>query len=166
MPRYNPQGRTKVYWVPTIAAAATPTIAEITAGVRLDEHIVPDSIAGFTSEGQTVDATDLAAKREKNVPGLATTTNGSFALYRGDEAADTEATLLDDFLTDLATNEAGYVVFVPNGSVADGELADVFPSAVLSVNAAPPQGGQSARWTVGFSHPAEPTLNAVIDAGV
>ena len=162
MPVFNPQGRTKLYWVETIANAAAPTAAEITAGDRLDEYIVPDSVAGFTAEPNTVDATPLSALRERTVNGLATTTNGAITFYRGDEAADAEATLFDTFVDALQTD--GYIVVVLNGTVATGELVDVFPSRVNTVNPTPPAGGQSARFTVGFTHPADFELNATIAA--
>jgi len=159
MPRYNPQGHTKAYLVTTLTAGA-PTASQINAGIRLDTFMVPDGISGFTAEPQTVDATDLAATREKNVPGLATTTNGAITFFRGDDSGDGEADLFDDMVA--ALNAAKYVVFVHSGSVATGELVDVFPSNVASVNPTPPQGGQSARFVVGFTHPAEPTLNVAI----
>ena len=164
MPRYNPQGRTRVYWVTTLPAPSAPTAAQISAGVRLDEFIVPDSIAGFTAEPQSVDATDLAATRAKSVPGLASITNGAITMFRGDDSADDEADLLDDFNDALAAHTQGWVVFVLSGTVATGELVDVWPAEVASVNPTPPAGGTVGRFVVGFTHPADAVINVPIHA--
>lgn len=160
MPRFNPQGHSKVLLVSTIANPAAPTAAEVTAGVDLTPYLVPDGTSGFTSEPQTVDATDLAATREKNVRGLATTTNGSLTFFRGDDSGDGESDLFDDLVAALDTSK--YVVFSHSGGTAAGDLVDIFPVKVASVNASVPQGGQAARFTVGFTHPAEPSLNATV----
>lgn len=164
MPRYNPQGRTRIYWVTVLPSPATPTAAQINAGIRLDEYAVPDSISGFTAEPQSVDATDLAAKRAKSVPGLASITNGAITFYRGDDPGDSESDLLDDFTADLDAHTQGWVVFVPAGNVATGELVDVWPAEVASVNPTPPAGGTVGRFTVGFTHPDDAVINVPISA--
>lgn len=160
MARFNPQGHSKVLLVSTISNAAAPTAAELAAGTDITPFIVPDGITGFTSEPATVDATDLAASREKTVRGLATTTNGAITFYRGDDAGDDEADLFDDLVSYLDTSK--YVVFAPSGAITATKLVDVFPVKVASVNASPPTGGQAGRFMVGFTHPAEPSLNVAV----
>lgn len=164
MPRYNPQGQTRVYWVTTLSAPTAPTVAQIAAGVRLDPFIVPDSISGFTAEGQSIDSTDLASTESESLPGLATTTNGAITCYRGNTAGDAEADLLDDFNADLVAHTSGWVVFVLNGAPAATKLADVWPAQVNSVNPTPPAGGTAGRFTVGFTHPAKAQINVAIAA--
>lgn len=163
MSRYDPQGQTQIYWVTDIIAdPAAPTVAEIIAGTRLDTMAVNTGVEGFEEGASTVDVTDLAARREKTVPGLATITNGKITFYRGDDPTDVEAILFDEFLADRDAKTDGFVVAVLAGEPAAGGLADVHPSQVNAVNASTSAGGTGARFMVDFTHPASSVLNAVI----
>ena len=164
MPRYNPQAHTQVFWVTSTLTAGAPTASQISAGTRLDPYMVQDGMAGFTAEGQTIDVTDLAASREKTVPGLATVTPGTITFFRGDAAADAESDLLDDFIAADAAGTVGNIVVVLNGAPLAAKLVDIHPSQVLSVNAEPTAGGTGGRFVVNFSHPSESVINEVIAA--
>lgn len=157
---FNPQGRSKYLWVETIANPAAPTIAELSAGVDLTCSIMTDGVAGFTREPQYVDATPLCATAERTVNGLASTTNGMFTMLRADEPDDPGSDLLDALTDDVGTE--GFVVFLPKGAIEAGALVDVFPSELSSVNAGPAQGGQAARYMVGFSHYGDFQINKTV----
>lgn len=159
---FNPQGLSKYLWVTTIANPAAPTAAELAAGVDLTCAIMADGVEGFSSEPQYVDATPLCATAERNVKGLATTTNGAFTMLRGSTAGSDNSDLLNDLVGDI--NTAGYVVFSLDGSLAATHLVDVFPSTLASVNPMPAVGGQSARYKVGFSHEGAFQINKPIAA--
>lgn len=156
---FNPQGQVKVFWVTSTLTTSAPTAAQINAGIDLTEAIMTDGVAGFSREPQYVDATPLAATAERTVTGLASTTNGALTLLRSNTAGSANSDLLDDLKADIDTD--GYVVFALDG-VATGKLVDIFPSTLASVNAQPLQGGQAARYVVGFSHTGDFILNEVI----
>ncbi len=156
---FNPQGLVKVFWVTSTLTTSAPTASQINAGLDLTEAIMSDGVAGFSREPQYVDATPIAATAERTVTGPASTTNGSLTMLRGSTSASANSGILDDLIADVGTD--GYVVFVL-GSVATGAHVDIFPSTLASVNAQPLQGGQAARYVVGFSHTGEFILNEVI----
>jgi len=163
--KYNPQGVTKWYWIgsPTgITNAAAPTMAQIAAGTELACFMVPDGVSGFAVTPSEVDATSLCDTQSTSVPGLPTTENGSMVLYRASEAADTGSDLMDELIADI--NVEGFVVKVLGGLVGPGELVDVFPSTLASVNPSGDPGGQAARYTVGFTHYDSFSINKVIVA--
>lgn len=163
--KYNPQGVTKWYWIgsPTgITNAAAPTMAQIAAGTELACYMVPDGVSGFAVTPSEVDATSLCDTQSTSVPGLPTTENGSMVLFRASEAADTGSDLMDELIADI--NVEGFVVKVLGGLVGPGELVDVFPSTLASVNPSGDPGGQAARYTVGFTHYDSFSINKVIVA--
>lgn len=163
--KYNPQGVTKWYWIgsPTgITNAAAPTMAQIAAGTELACFMVPDGVSGFAVTPSEVDATSLCDTQSTSVPGLPTTENGSMVLFRASEAADTGSDLMDELIADI--NVEGFVVKVLGGLVGPGELVDVFPSTLASVNPSGDPGGQAARYTVGFTHYDSFSINKVIVA--
>ena len=157
---FNPQGLVKVLWVTSISNPAAPTAAEVAAGVDLTEAIMSDGVAGFSRDPQYVDATPLGATAERTVTGLASTTNGALTMLRGNTAGSDNADLLDALIDDIGT--AGYVVFALDGTLTATHLVDVFPSTLASVNPQPMQGGQAARYVVGFSHTGEFQINVAI----
>jgi len=163
--KYNPQGVTKWYWIgsPTgITNPDAPTMAQIAAGTELACYMVPDGVSGFAVTPSEVDATSLCDTQSTSVPGLPTTENGSMVLYRASEAADTGSDLMDELIADI--NVEGFVVKVLGGLAGPGELVDVFPSTLASVNPSGDPGGQAARYTVGFTHYASFSINKVIVA--
>ena len=163
--KYNPQGVTKWYWIgsPTgITNPDAPTMAQIAAGTELSCFMVPDGVSGFAVTPSEVDATSLCDTQSTSVPGLPTTENGSMVLFRASEAADTGSDLMDELIADI--NVEGFVVKVLGGLVGPGELVDVFPSTLASVNPSGDPGGQAARYTVGFTHYDSFSINKVIVA--
>lgn len=163
--KFNPQGVTKWYWIgsPTgITNKNAPTMAEIAAGDELSCYMIPDGVSGFAASPSEVDATSLCDTQSTSVPGLPTTENGSIVLYRASEAADAGYTLMNALIADI--NVQGFVVKVLGGLVGPGELVDVYPSTLASVNPSGDPGGQTARYTVGFTHYDTFAINKVIVA--
>ena len=163
--KYNPQGVTKWYWIgsPTgITNPDAPTMAQIAAGTELACFMVPDGVSGFAVTPSEVDATSLCDTQSTSVPGLPTTENGSMVLFRASEAADTGSDLMDELIADIGVE--GFVVKVLGGLVGPGELVDVFPSTLASVNPSGDPGGQAARYTVGVTHYDSFSSNKVIVA--
>lgn len=58
MPRYPHDGKTRAYWVPTIANKAAPTVAELNAGTSLAGFLTKDGLDTPFAQN-TVDNSDL-----------------------------------------------------------------------------------------------------------
>ncbi len=54
-------GNVRVAFVPTIAVIAAPTVAELNAGMLLQQTLTPDGLIGFEAETADVDTTSLAS---------------------------------------------------------------------------------------------------------
>lgn len=55
-------GRTRAAWVTTIANIAAPTVAELTAGILLQETLTPAGLQGLQPETAKIDASSLASR--------------------------------------------------------------------------------------------------------
>lgn len=178
--KFNPQGRSKYLWVPDLADPTAPTVDELDTSDPLNDiidltcGITPDGVTGFSNAPTTVDATTLCSIAEETVPGLPSTEDGAFTMARGSTASSANSQLMDDLLALRDENAEGYIVFVPDGwnenaTPAEtgpdvGDIVDVFPVEIASVNANPAAGGAMATYSVGFSHPGQFVLNAKVAA--
>lgn len=158
MPRFNRRGQEQVYFVPTIVAAATPTDDEIAAGTPL--HPVLRAISGFNFTGEDLDVSDMGSTWGKTIPGGDTAADSSMTFYEGDDADDTEA----DVEAALVKGDDGFIVFIPSGAPVAAAKARVWPVRIKSNNPDETAENAGATFTVGFSIPDPPTLNAVIAA--
>lgn len=158
MPRFNRRGQEQVHFVAVIANPAAPTVAEIGAGTPL--HPVLRSISGFNFTGEDLDVSDMGSTWGKTIPGGDTAADSSMQFYEGDDAADDEV----DVEGALAKGDSGYVVFIPAGAPVAAARARVWPVRVKSNNPDESAENAGATFTVGFSIPDPPVLNAVVAA--
>ena len=148
---YNPQGRSQWYWVPTIAGAAGPTLAELAAGTELGDAAI--SVTPPARTPNTITATPMTAEEKHTLPALPGTTNGELEMLRGDASDADNYTLWntmkalegsDGFLVDVLTGKAS--------TPAAGDVCDVYPATVNLVANASKAPGQASTWKVSFSH--------------
>lgn len=158
MGRFNNRGQKKVYFIPTVAAVAAPTMAEITAGTHLTPVI--RAMTGFKFGAGTEDAADMDSTFPKTVSGMQTVEDSTITIYEGDAAGDPEK------VAELALtlNTAGYVVIVPKGVATATFKARVWPVKILSNSPDESADSGAATVTIGFSLPAVPTLTSTIAA--
>jgi len=175
--KFNPQGRSKYLFVPkaNLADPAAPTEdeldTEIVGVIDLTCGILPNGVEGFAAEPTTVDATTMCSKQAETVPGLPSVTDGALTMARASDSTAANYTLFNA-LASLANSHAeGYVVFVPDGWDEDsetgpavGDIVDVYPVEVASVNSQPPVAGQLVSYKVGFTHPGNFELNKLVVA--
>lgn len=148
---YNPQGRSQWYWVPTIAGAAGPTLAELAAGTVLGDAALAVTPPARTSN--TVAATPITASNEQTLPALPGTTNGELEMLRGDVSGAANYTLWNTMKALEGTS--GFLVDVLTGKAvtpAAGHVCDVYPATVNLVANASKAPGQASTWKVSFSH--------------
>lgn len=121
--RFIQPGVTKLYFLPTIAAAnGVPTRAEINAGTDLTAEVAAAS--GWMVTSAFVDTPDLARRFTGRVPGKTSAADSSITFYADKKGVDVRATLARDL--------RGFVLWADGGDVA-ASLADSYPVAVASV---------------------------------
>lgn len=62
-------GRTAVFFLPTAVNINAITVAEFTAGKRLDQYMVPTGLTGFDTQQAEIDNTALSQGNNSNLPG-------------------------------------------------------------------------------------------------
>lgn len=119
-------GKTKVWFVPTIAAAdLSPTVAELTAGTPLEHVLTADGLSGFSPKTADVDNTALDSTFDTVLPGRSAYSNTMLTLKKQSGATDTAWTALS------VRDTPGYIVIrdgVPAATaVAAADKVQVYP---------------------------------------
>lgn len=122
--RYFQPAKTAVYWVPTIASLAVPTIAEVTATATQVLQADIASISGFMITGSNIDVPDLGKRFAGKVSGRITASDSSITFYASATGADVRSI--------FTLGLAGYIAIFANGGVT-GSAADYYKVTVLSV---------------------------------
>ena len=148
---FNFQGQGQLYFVPTIAGNAGPTLAELAAGTVLGDNALSFTLPARTPN--TITATPVTADEEHTLPALPGTTNGEVVMRRGDTSSAASYTLWNTMKALEGT--AGYFVTVPTGKAvtpAAGAVCDVYPSTVNLVANVDMPPGAPATWKIAFAH--------------
>lgn len=157
MSRFMRKGKTKFYFVPTIASASlVPTAAEVIAGTRLDSQLA--EVNGFTFSNNPIPVPDMATKFQSQIPGEDSTEDSSLVFYEDDTT--------NTIMTALAQGAVGYIVIFPAGTAgaapAAADKADVWPVQVSSNARQYTADNESARYQVNFAATKEPGFNKVL----
>lgn len=172
MPRYGITGRIAVYWVPSIASLAAPTVAEITAGVNLTPYMLRDGLK-TPSTGNTIDAADAATRFNSTAPG---TYGGDAGSYKGHR--DSKSTT-DLAWTTLVKDAAGFLVVAragfhqnattglgsPTGTPTVADRCETYPSTVISRAEEDTAENQTDQFTAMLAFTGEPNQDAVVATG-
>jgi hypothetical protein len=154
MPRYNPKGRSRWYFVASLATPGNPSAAAVVAGTGL--HTTLKALSGFTSEVEDLDNSDMSSTWGKTLPGGETPAASSMTLYAGDETADVEEVTR----AALGQGLAGYIVSSRYGApVASTGKGDVYPVRIKASNQDPLAENAVQTFTVGFSIYDPPSKN-------
>lgn len=129
MPDIVADGRTRVYWVTTIASQAAPTVAELNAGIDLTSTLTSDGLSGFQPDTADVDTSSLASTFTSNVNGRASFSNTKLRLKRQSGT--------DTIFTTLVRDTAGFVVIRRSVTQATAwastQPCEVYPALVGEV---------------------------------
>lgn len=116
-------GRTTVWFLPTIASPQTgPTLAEITAGVRISKYLIPTGLTGFETAQAEIDNSGLEDATDTKLPGRKSY-SGTSVTFK-EQASDVAFTAI---VTAMAESTDGYIV------IRDGILASVAAAAAQKV---------------------------------
>lgn len=158
--RYMQKGITRFYWVPAIAATTLiPTVAEVTAGTRVDAQL--HTIDGFSYESQFIDAPNMAERftpKELGEDQAADSTLGFYLLKGG----------TDTIRAVFVRGTAGFMVIFYEGiagaTPAAADKADVWPVTVGSKSKIYSSGNELSRYNVRFAVTATPAEEVAIAA--
>lgn len=158
MARYANDGMIRVYYVPTIANIAAPTVAELNAGTRLDSIMTKDGIK-VPSNQNMVDDANLSDTFDAQVVG---SFGGpiSMTLKRdGTPASDTAWNLITYGLTGYVAVRRG----VASGTAwTIAQKAEVYPSMFHEPLPVDPASNEQGRFTATGAVTAQPNLKATV----
>lgn len=145
-------GVTKIYICPAIAAIATPSRAELNAGLDVSRQVA--EIEGWKVVSETMPRPDMSTRFTGKVGAAISADDSSLTFYASRPGVDYRPTLVRGYV--------GFVVFLDGGDVT-GYRMDVFPVEITST---PKQRGQGelARTMVQFSISSEPAEDVLIPA--
>lgn len=124
-------GRTRVAFVPTIAAYATgATLSELNAGTLLHDTLTPTGLEGFEASQAEVDNTSLGSTFDTRLPGRKS--------YSGTGLMLKKQSGTDAIFTLLAEGTNGYVV-IRDDVPADQAWAEDDPIEIHPVRCGEPQ---------------------------
>jgi hypothetical protein len=152
--KYKAKGKTKIYWVPTIANVEAPTRVELDAGVDLSPQIMETD--GWEVTSESIETPNLADEFTGSIPGSTSADDSSLTMYSDEEG--------DDVRQVLPRNTNGYVVILHGGDVAGRPTMDVFPVRVGSLGKPVSLDDDASSITVNFNITDEPQENLTIPA--
>ena len=152
------RGTTKVWFCPTVAAPAAPTVAELTAGTRLAN--IAD-MTGFSFTNQPIGIPDMDSVFTPSIPGEDTTEDSTFTFY--EPKTGTDAT----FAT-LAKGVVGFVVIFYRGiagaTPVAAEKCEVWPVVSSGPRRLYGMDAAAARWSVTLTPSDPPNTGAAVAA--
>ena len=158
MARYFRRGTTKIYFVSSIATAASPTVVEMAAGTDISCDVA--EITGFAFQNNPIDTPDMCAEFVAKIPGEDTADDSEMTFYEDDTS--------NPLLTTLAKGVEGNIVFFPYGiggaNPIAGDDCEVWPVSVAKTTREWSAGNDAAKFMTTFTITAEPGLNAEVVA--
>ena len=152
--RYKARGKSKIYWVPTVANVAAPTRPEIDAGIDLSPQIM--EVDGWVVESGSIETPDLATDFTGNITGSRSADDSSITMYSDLNGDDVRAV--------LEREDNGYILILHGGDVPGNATMDNFPSRVGSLGKSITLDDDASSIQVNFNITAEPQENLVIPA--
>ncbi|WEB41513.1 hypothetical protein MOV08_21065 [Streptomyces yunnanensis] len=171
MARRSFTGLGRIYWVPTLADPAAPTVAEIKAGTEITTSVKRDGL-DIPRSVETIDISDASSRVNKTGPGTmggdAVTIN---AWRDSDRTLDTAwNTLIEDEVGYLVVNRWGNAQDTRTGlgagadkpaDAAKGDRIEVYQCTVMS-RAMDTIGAEANACTITLTQGGIPQLDAVV----
>lgn len=154
MAKFLRRGKTKVFYIPTIASQTAPTQAELTAGTELTNLI--GSMSGFNFKSTTIDIPNFGSRQTPKIPGENTSDDSSMNFYEDDTS--------NPIRTTLAKDVTGYILIAPAGLTAAGSKVDVFPIQVSANTRQYTTANEAAQFVVDYAITAAVSQDATMAA--
>jgi hypothetical protein len=137
-------GKTRVYWVTTIANQNAPTVAELNAGIDLTSTLTADGLSGFQPDTADVDTSSLASTFTSNVNGRSSFSNTRLRLKKQASGDTIFTTLIRDTAGFLAIRRS--VVQSTAWTTAQG--VEIYPSLCGEVARMDPEPNSVERYEI------------------
>jgi hypothetical protein len=151
-------GRTRVYWVTTIANIAAPTTTELNAGIDLTSTLTADGLSGLQPETADVDTSSLASTFNTMVNGRTSFSNTRLRLKKQSGT--------DTIFTTLTRDTAGYLVVrrsvTQSTSWASAQGVEVYPALCGEVARMDPEPNTVERYEIPIKITSTPNLRAAV----
>lgn len=151
-------GKTRVYWVTTIANIAAPTTTELNAGISLQSTLTADGLMGLSPDTADVDTSSLASTFSTAVNGR-TSFSGTGLRLKKQSGTDT-------IFTTLVRDTAGYLVvrrsISESTAWASSQACQVYPALCGEVKHLDPEPNTIERYEVPLKITATPNLRAAV----
>jgi hypothetical protein len=157
MARFMRKGITRFYFLPTIASTAlAPTVAEITAGERLDPELA--EVNGFMFSNSPIQTPDMASAFVSQIPGEDTVEDSNLVFYEDDT---------DNPVYDAQTKgTVGFIVIFPKGiagaTPATGDDCDVWPVQVASSSRQYTADNEAGKYEIVYTPTDPPELDTAV----
>jgi len=142
MPDITADGKTRVYWVTTIASQNAPTTSELNAGIDLTSTLTADGLSGFQPDTADVDTSSLASTFTSNVNGRSSFSNSRLRLKKQSGT--------DTIFTTLVRDTAGFLVIrrsVAQATAwASAQAVEVYPALIAEVARMDPEPNSVERY--------------------
>jgi hypothetical protein len=151
-------GKTRVYWVTTIANIAAPTVAELNAGIALQSTLTADGLNGFNPDTADVDTSALDSTFNTTVNGRTSFSNTMLRLKKQSGT--------DTIFTTLTRDTAGYVVIrrsiASTTAFASAQGVEVYPALCGEVSRMDPAPNTVERYEIPLKITSTPNLRAAV----
>jgi hypothetical protein len=151
-------GKTKVYWVTTIANINAPTVSELNAGIALNSTITADGLVGFRPDTADVDTSALDSTFNTMVNGR-TSFSGTLLRLKKQASGDT-------IFTTLTRDTAGFVVIrrtiVVATAWASAQAVEVYPALCGEVARVDVEPNSLERYEIPIKITSSPALRAAV----
>ncbi len=156
--RFMQKGTTRFFFVPSLAAQATPVDDEVNAGTEVTPEVA--DVTGFSFVNQKIDTPDMSSTFDTSIPGSDQPDDSSLMIYERKGAAS------NPILAALAKGTAGYMVIFPFGCAGDDPAAadkcDVWPVTIAGNNRAYNAGNEASKKNVQFNITGRPSVNVAV----
>jgi hypothetical protein len=158
MPDITSDGKTRVYWVTTVANINAPTVAELNAGIALQSTLTADGLMGLAPDTADVDTSSLASTFNTSVNGR-TSFSGTGLRLKKQSGTDT-------IFTTLTRDTAGFLAV--RRSVAESTAwtaaqgAEIYPALCGELKRLDPEPNSVERYEIPLKITASPALRAVV----
>lgn len=153
-------GKTRVAYVAAIASKSAPTVAELNAGILLQETMTADGLVGFEATTADVTTTSLGSEFETLTVGTDSFSGTMLRLKKQDGT--------DTIYDTLVKGVVGYIVvrrYVAQATAwTAGQKVNVYPVICGRERELPPESNTVARYEVPTKINVEPVLRATVAA--
>ncbi len=158
MPDITADGKTRVYWVTTIANINAPTTTELNAGMALQSTMTADGLSGFQPETADVDTSALDSTFSTMVNGRTSFSNTRLRLKKQSGT--------DTIFTTLTRDTPGYVVIrrslAATTAWASAQAVEVYPALCGEVSRMDPEPNTVERYEIPIKITSSPALRAAV----